>query len=73
MAAKLRHRRILGENIRTKRKGAGFSQEKLAEKADLSPNYIGYVERGDQTISVDSLSRIAAALKVSLEELLRGA
>ena len=73
MAAKLRHRRILGENIRTKRKGAGFSQERLAEKAELSPNYIGYVERGDQTISVDSLARIAAALQVSLEELFRGA
>ena len=73
VAAIPRHRRILGENIRSKRKAIGFSQEKLAERAELHPNYIGYVERGDQTISVDSLARIAAALKVTLEELLRGA
>jgi transcriptional regulator with XRE-family HTH domain len=46
------------------RKTAGLSQERLAEKADLHPNYIGEVERGEKTISVDALVRIAKALKV---------
>jgi transcriptional regulator with XRE-family HTH domain len=66
---KARHRKILGESIRTCRKARGFSQEKLAELADLHPNYVGEVERGDKTISVDTLFRIATALKVKLRSL----
>ncbi len=71
MAAKPNHRRVLGEAIRTARKAAGFSQEKLAEKADLHPNYIGEVERAEKTISVDALVRIAKGLKVPVATLVR--
>lgn len=66
------HRKILGEALRSERKAAGFSQEKLAEKSDLHPNYIGEVERGEKNISVDALVQIARALKVSLTKLLPG-
>jgi transcriptional regulator with XRE-family HTH domain len=66
------HRRILGENIRVHRKRIKLSQEKLAEKADLHPVYVGNVERGLENISIDSLVRIAKALKVSLSELIEG-
>jgi len=59
-----KHRRILGENIRSIRKKARMSQEKLAEKADLSVPYISEVECGRDNISVDALIRIAHALKV---------
>ena len=62
---------MLGEAIRTARKAVGFSQEKLAEKADLHPNYIGEVERAEKTISVDALVRVAKALKVKLAELVQ--
>ena len=62
---------MLGEAIRTARKAVGFSQEKLAEKADLHPNYIGEVERGEKTISVDALVRVAKALKVRLAALVQ--
>lgn len=62
---------MLGEAIRTYRKQAGFSQEKLAEKADLHPVYISTVERGAKTISVDALMRIAKALNVRIRELTR--
>jgi transcriptional regulator with XRE-family HTH domain len=48
------------------RKEAGLSQEKLAERADLHPNYIGEVERGEKTISVDALLRISKALRCSV-------
>ena len=67
------HRRIVGENIRLQRKRVDFSQEKLAEKADLHPVYVGNVERGEENISLDSLARIAKALKVSLRDLVGGA
>jgi transcriptional regulator with XRE-family HTH domain len=66
---KARHRKVLGESIRACRKARGLSQEKLAELADLHPNYVGEVERGDKTISVDALFRIATALKVKLRSL----
>jgi transcriptional regulator with XRE-family HTH domain len=46
-----------------------WSQEKLAEKADLHHNYIGDIERGEENVSVDALTRIAAALKVRLSDL----
>jgi transcriptional regulator with XRE-family HTH domain len=66
------HRRIIGEAIRNHRKAAGFSQEILAEKADLHRNYIGEVERGEKTISVDALMRVASALRVSVHEFFPG-
>ena len=64
-----KYRRSLGEAIRLHRKRAGFTQEKLAEKAELHPVYISALERGVKTISMDALMRIAKALNVRLREL----
>ena len=72
MPATPKHRKIVGQAVREVRKKAGYSQEKLAEKADLHPNYIGEVERGEKTISVDALLRIAAALSVSIKDFFPG-
>jgi len=66
------YRVILGANIRKKRKRAGFSQEKLSEKADLHPNYLGRVERGEEHVSLAALRRIAQALKTRVSDLVRG-
>jgi len=68
-----KHRKVLGENIRTYRRNVKWSQEKLAEKADLHHNYIGDIERGEENVSVDALLRIATALKVRLGDLVRDA
>jgi len=46
-----------------------MSQEKLAEKADLHPVYIGKIERGEQWISLHALLRISAALNVRLRDI----
>ena len=66
-----KHRKILGENIRTHRKNLKWSQEKLAEKADLHHNYIGDIERGEENVSVDALVRIATAMKVPVVNLVQ--
>jgi transcriptional regulator with XRE-family HTH domain len=66
-----KHRRLLGENIRAQRKRLRLSQEKLAEKADLHPVYIGDIERGEENVSLDSLVRIAKALKMPLRDLVQ--
>jgi transcriptional regulator with XRE-family HTH domain len=66
-----KHRRLLGEAVRIKRKKAGFSQEKLAEKANLSTVFISRVERGKESPTVDSLVKIARALSVRVRDLIR--
>ena len=67
---RLSHRRIVGQQIRLCRKQAHLSQEELAEKADLSYKYVGEVERGLVNISLDSLMRLAKALKVKAHTLI---
>ncbi len=69
---RLRQLKTPGDNIRECRNAIDMSQEKLAEKADLHPVYIGKIERGEQWISLHALLRIAKALKVDLEKLVRG-
>lgn len=67
-----KHRRLLGESLRTKRKDAGFSQEKLAEKADLSAVFISRIERGVESPSVDNLVKLAKALGIRVGDLVDG-
>ena len=71
MAAVSQQRRILGESLRVRRKQAGLSQEQLAEKAELHPKYVSEVERGNKTISLDALCRIARALRTRVRDLVQ--
>jgi transcriptional regulator with XRE-family HTH domain len=48
----------------------GLSQERLAARARLHPNYVGSVERCERNISIDNMTKIAAALSVPLSSLL---
>jgi len=63
--------KILGATIRHYRTQADMSQEKLAEKAELRPVYVGKVERGEQWVSLHALVRIAEVLGVRARDLLR--
>ena len=65
----LPHKKLIGEAIRKYRKATNLSQEKLAEKADLHPVYFGQVERGEQSVSVHALVRIAKVLGVRVRDL----
>jgi transcriptional regulator with XRE-family HTH domain len=69
VAKSLRHQKIIGETIRRYRKRIQMSQEKLAEKADLHPVYVGELERGEESASVHALMRIAKALGVRVRDL----
>ncbi len=72
MSANQKHRRLLGEAVRSKRQEAGLSQEKLAEKADLSTVFISRIERGVESPSVDNLLKIARALGTRVRDLVEG-
>ncbi len=63
------YRVILGAAIREQRNGAGLTQESLAEKADLHPNFLGRVERGEEHVSLSALRRIAKALHIRVRDL----
>ena len=72
MLAIPKHRRLLAEAVRAKRKKAGLSQERLAEKADLSTVFISRIERGVESPSLDNLVRIGKALRVRVRDLVHG-
>lgn len=46
-----------------------LSQEELAERCSLHPTYIGQVERGEKNATLESISKIAVGLNVSLSTL----
>jgi transcriptional regulator with XRE-family HTH domain len=58
----------VGEAVRSRRKKLGLSQEELAEKTDLTRNYIGDIERAEKKITLETLARIAKALKCRLRD-----
>ena len=62
-------RKFLGQRLRELRKQRGFSQERLGERSSLSGKFIGEVERGEKSISIDSLYRVSVALEVPLRHL----
>lgn len=60
----------IGKNIQATRKAQKLSREALAEKAGLSANFIGNIERGEKAVSLESFIKIANALRVSADLLL---
>ncbi|GAB3474554.1 helix-turn-helix domain-containing protein [Nocardiopsis coralliicola] len=51
-----------GPTLRSKRGDLGWSQDKLAEKSGLTSDYIGRLERGERTASLQALMDLARAL-----------
>jgi transcriptional regulator with XRE-family HTH domain len=62
-------RKFLGQRLRALRKQRLLSQERLGDRSRLSGKFIGEVERGEKSISVDSLYRVSVALGVPLRDL----
>jgi len=58
----------LGEKLRELRRYAEFSQERLALEANITPAYLGQVERGERNITVNTLEKICTALGISLAD-----
>lgn len=62
-------RKFIGQRLRALRKDRGLTQDRLGELAGLSGKFIGEVERGQKSISIDSLYAIAVALRTPLPAL----
>ena len=59
-----------GQKLRQIRRYRNMTQEGLAEKAQLSPEQISYLERGLSGTTLDTVGRLAEALNVSEHDLL---
>lgn len=59
----------MGASIRARREKFRLSQEQLAEKADVTRNYIGDIERAEKKVTLETLAKIAKALKCRVRDL----
>lgn len=57
-------RDAIAEVVRRRRKAYGIAQESLADKVGLNRSYVGMIERGRQTPSLDVVFAIAGGLEV---------
>ena len=62
----------IGNRIKLCRKAKNYTQEYLAEQIEVSPHYVYEIERGNKTMSLNILIRIANTLSVSTDYILFG-
>ena len=62
--------RIFAENLRAERARKKFSQEFLAEKADITPEYLARIEHEKYSPSLVVIVRLAKALGVTIDKLM---
>lgn len=58
-----------GKRVSELRKKAGYSQEEFAFKCDVDRTYIGTIERGEKSPTLNTIAKIANALGISKREL----
>ena len=62
--------KLLGKRIREERLRLGKAQENLAEEVNISTAYLGQIERGERSVTLDKLIPLANKLGVSVDFLL---
>lgn len=60
----------IGQRIKRLRESAGFSQETLAEKLDISRSAVSQIETGERKLATDELLKVSKIFQVSVDELL---
>lgn len=59
----------MGKVVRSLRSSAQLSQEELAARCNLHRTYIGAIERGEKTITIETAQKLAEAFQISLPKL----
>lgn len=62
----------VGRRISSLRKSYGYTQERLAEMADISVQFLIQIEHGKKTMKIATLRRLSAALSVSADYIING-
>lgn len=63
--------RSVGRRVRELRTRAGMTQERLAERAEISVSFLSMIERGERSPHLETLDRLAYGLNVPVEALFR--
>lgn len=63
---------VVGERVAKLRKNLGLTQEKLAEQADISIQFLVQIEHGKRTMKIGTLRKLCSALSVSADYLING-
>ena len=62
----------IGKRITERRKKLGLTQEALAEKGEVTTQFVSYAESGKRAMRPENLLKISSALGVSADYLLTG-
>ena len=62
----------IGKRIRKTREHYGFTRERLAETANISPQFLVHIENGTKSMTANTICNLARALNVSADYLLFG-
>lgn len=68
---KLDVNKIFGKRIEVLRKKQNLSQEELAFKCELHRTYIGAIERGEKSPTLNTIEKIANGLNIEIVELFK--
>lgn len=63
---------LFGERIRNRRNDLGFTQEYIAEQIGITLRFYQMIERGEKSLSLDTLINISKAMTISTDYLLFG-
>lgn len=61
--------KTIGKKVKKRRNFLGLTQEELAEKVGISRAYMGFIEQGRNVPTLETLEKVAKALKVKVSEL----
>ena len=62
----------MGQRIRQRRRELRLTQERLAERVDVSASFVGHLERAEKIPSLDTVARICHCMDMSMDYLVLG-
>jgi len=68
MVIKMNENYSIGNRVKELRTKNKLSQEQLALRAEITPAYLGQIERGDKNPTVVTVEKICAALEIRLSD-----
>ena len=63
---------LFGERLHSRRNALGLTQEYISGQADISLRFYQMIERGEKSVSLDTLIRLSKTLTISIDYLLFG-